>query len=212
MGIYIFKRDALISLMDKEGDDFGRHLIPTQIKSGKTYSYIYDGYWVDIGTVASFHEANMALLEQKNCLNTYDEANPIYTQHQNLPSPMIKNTVIRDSLISQGSIIEAKEIVRSVIGVRTHLKKGTQITNSVVMGNHFYHPPLHQHPPLPAEFSIGEDCIIEKAIIDEHTKIGNNVQLVNKDKHQKFDGDGVYIRDGVIIVTTGAQLPDNFIL
>ncbi len=212
MGIYVFKREALISLIQEQGDDFGKHLIPIQVARGNTFSYTYHGYWVDIGTVASFYEANMALLDQKKCLDTYDEANPIYTRPQNLPSPIIKDTLIKDSMIGQGSIIEAKEVNHSVVGIRTHIKKGTSISNTVIMGNHFYRPPLHQHPPLPAEFSIGENCIIEKTIIDEHTKIGNHVRLINKDKLHKFDGDGVYIRDGIIIVTTGSELPDGFSL
>lgn len=212
MGIYVFKRNALIALLQESGVDFGHHLLPIQVQRGKTFAYVYDGYWVDIGTVASLYEANMALLEQTNCLDTYDEANPIYTQPQNVPSPIIKETLIKNSIISQGSVIEAKEIVHSVIGIRSKIKKGTRIYNSVVMGNHFYRPPLHQHPPLPDEFSIGENCLIEKAIIDEHTKIGNRVQLVNKNKLQKYDGNGVYIRDGIIIVTTGTELPDGFSL
>jgi len=212
MGIYVFKREALIALLQEEGHDFGQHLIPIQIKKGNAYTYHYRGYWVDIGTIDSFYEANMALLDQKNCLNTYDESNPIYTQPYNLPSPMIKEAVIRNSLIGQGAIIEGNEIINSVIGIRSHIKRGTRISHSIVMGNHFYRPPLHQHPPLPKEFSIGENCIIERAIIDEHTYIGNKVRLINKDKRETFDGDGVYIRDGIIIVTTGTELPDGYIL
>ena len=212
MGIYVFKRDALISLIQEKGDDFGRHLIPLQIPRGKTYSYMYHGYWVDIGTVASFYEANMALLDQKNCLNTYDETNPIYTRPQNLPSPIIKDTKVKNSIISQGAVIEADEIDHSVIGIRTQIKKGTKISHSILSGNHFYRPPLHQHPPLPTEFSIGEGCVIEETIIDEHTKIGDRVHLVNKNKLRTYDGSGIYIRDGIIIVTTGTDLPDNFSL
>lgn len=212
MGIYVFKRDVLISLLQEEGHDFGQHLIPTQVKKGGAFAYQYQGYWVDIGTIASFYEANMALLDQKNCLNTYDESNPIYTRPQNLPSPIIEEAMIHHALIGQGAIIEGNEILNSVIGIRSHIKQGTKISHSIVMGNHFYRPPLHQHPPLPAEFSIGENSLIEKAIIDEHTRIGKNVKLINEKKLQNFDGNGIYIRDGIIIVTTGTELPDNFIL
>lgn len=212
MGIYVFKREALFSLLQEDGHDFGHHLIPSQVKKGNAFAYHYTGYWVDIGTIASFYEANMALLDQKNCLNTYDETNPIYTRAHNLPSPMIREAVIQNSLISQGTIIDGNEIINSVIGIRSHIKKGTKISHSVVMGNHFYHPPLHQHPPLPEDFSIGENCIIEKAIIDEHTQIGNGVKLINKDRLKTFDGDGIFIRDGIIIVTTGAKIPDGFTL
>jgi glucose-1-phosphate adenylyltransferase len=213
MGIYIFKRDALISALEEDGDDFGHHIIPSYMKNkGKTYSYLYNGYWEDIGTIASYYQANLALLASCAHLNTYDERNPIYTCRYNLPSPIIKDTIIKNAMLSQGAIVEAKEISNSIIGIRAHIKKGTVIRNSLVLGNHFYKPPLHQDLLLPNEFAIGENCTIEKAIIDEHTLIGNNVQLTNKDNLQKYDGDGIYIRDGVIIVTTGTRIPDGFSL
>ncbi len=212
MGIYVFRRDVLLSLLEEPGVDFGHHLIPFQAAKGGSYAYIYNGYWVDIGTIASFFEANMSLLNQHHCLQTYNEASPIYTRPHNLPSPLIINTKINRSYISQGSIIEAAEIDHSIIGMRTRVGKGTKIRHSILMGHQSYSAPLHQHPPLPQNFTIGENCLIEKAIIDEHTCIGNRVQLINKDNLETYDGDGICIRDGIIIVTTGTQLPDNFIL
>ncbi len=210
MGIYVFARKTLIALLQEKGNDFGQHLLPIQVKRDNTYAYIYDGYWVDIGTIGSFYTANMALLNRKDCIDMYDEAHPIFTRPHNLPSPLIRDTIVRDSLISQGSIIDAKEITHSVIGVRSRIKKGTVIRDSIVMGNHFYEPPAHQ--VLPSDLSIGENCLIEKAIVDEHCHIGNNVQLINRDKRKTLDGDGVYIRDGIIIVTSGTTLPDGYVI
>ena len=205
MGIYIFKKSALLNLLKEEGEDFGHHLIPLHVKKGKAYSYVYKGYWEDIGTIASYYEANLALMSKKDHLNIYDENNPIYTCPYNLPSPHIKKTRIQESLISQGSIIEAEEITESIIGIRGHIKKGTIIRNSLILGNHTVYPsPIH--------FSIGENCIIQKAIVDEETFIGNNVQLINKDNLKTYDGNGIYIREGIIIVTTGTHIPDNFVL
>ena len=212
MGIYVFRRDILISLLEEPGVDFGHHLIPFQTAKGGSYAYIYDGYWVDIGTIASFYEANMSLLNQHHCLQTYNEANPIYTRPHNLPSPLIINTRVNRSYISQGSVIEADEVDHSIIGIRCRIGKGTKIRNSILMGHQFYSAPLHQHPPLPQNFTIGDNCVIEKTIIDEHTCIGNNVRLINKNKLETYDSEGVCIRDGIIIVTAGTQLPDNFTL
>ncbi len=212
MGIYIFKREALFALLKESGDDFGKNLIPIQFKKGKTSAFVYQGYWEDIGTISSYYYANIALLSQKNCLDVYDEKNPIFSDSKNLPSPIIRETHVKESIISLGSIIEAEEITRSVVGVRAHIKKGSIIRDSIIMGNHYYEAPLHQSPPLPPHFSIGENCFIEKAIIDEHCCIGNRVQLINKDKLQHYDGNGIYIRDGIIIVPTGTTLPDHFIL
>ena len=212
MGIYIFKRKALFALLKEQGDDFGRDLIPIQFKKGKTSAYVYKGYWEDIGTISSYYQANLALTDQKHCLDTYDEHNPIFTHPHNLPSPLIKDTIINRSIISQGAVIEAKEISNSVIGIRIKIKKGTVIRNSIVLGTLFNEPHLPQRVILPGEFSVGENCQIEKAILDEQTSVGNNVHLVNKKNLQKFDGDGIFIRDGIIIVTSGTKIPDGFIL
>jgi glucose-1-phosphate adenylyltransferase len=213
MGIYVFRREALEAILKETGHDFGHHLIPTEVAKGSTYAYLYDGYWVDIGTIASFYEANMSLLDQKHCLETYNEATPIYTRPHNLPSPLLIDTKVNRSFISQGSIIEAAEIDHSILGIRCRVGKGTKIRHSILMGHQTYSAPPHQSPPLPRNFTIGENCIVEKAIIDEHTCIGNNVRLLNKKKLETYDGDnGVCIRDGIIIVTSGAHLPDDFTL
>ncbi len=212
MGIYVFKREALIQLLNHDQrEDFGYHLISTAVKTKKTFAFIYCGYWEDIGTVASYYEANLILTQTKKGLNTYDESNPIYTRPTFLPGPKIKQTNITRSIICEGCIIEAEEITGSVIGLRSHIKKGTIIRDSVLMGNHFYMPPLHDDMPTQEESWIGENCQIEKAIIDEHVQIGNNVKLINKRGHKNFDGDLVYVRDGIIIVTQGTKLPDNFV-
>lgn len=212
MGIYIFKRKALFDLLKEQGDDFGKNLIPKQLKKGKTSTYVYKGYWEDIGTVASFFQANLALINQSHCLDTYDKHNPIFTHQFQLPSPLIKDTFVHRTIISQGAIIEAKEVVNSILGVRVIVKKGTVIRNAIVLGNLFYEPPPLREEHLPEEFTIGENCLIENAIIDEHSYIGNNVQLTNVNKLQTFDGNGIFIRDGIIIVTSGTKIPDGFVL
>lgn len=211
MGIYVFKREALINILKQEGEDFGRHLIPEFIKKGKCYSYIYHGYWEDIGTVASYYQANLILTEGKG-LNTYEENNRIYSSPQHLPSTLINGTRVKNSIISHGAIIEADEITHSVIGVRALIKRGTIIRDSVILGNRSYHPFLERVMPHDQYYSIGEDCVIQKAIIDEETRIGNDVKLINKDQLDTYDGDGIYIRDGIIIVISGTELPDHFVL
>lgn len=212
MGIYIFKRQALFDLLNEEGDDFGHHLIPTQIKKGKTASYVYKGYWEDIGTIGSYYNANIALTYHENCLETYDEHNPIFTHPHNLPSPLIKDTLINRSIIGQGAVIEAKNISHSIVGIRIKIREGTTISHSILLGTLFNEPHLFQGSIPPGEYSIGENCRIEKTILDEHASIGNNVQLINKHNMENHDGDGVYIRDGIIIVTSGTRIPDGFVL
>ncbi len=212
MGIYVFKREALVALLQENGDDFGKHLIPLQIQKGNAFSFLYQGYWEDIGTIESYYNANLALLAHKNCLDIYDELQPIYSRTHNLPSASIHHASIQNSLISPGTIIEAKEISNSIIGVRCQIKSGTIIRNSILIGNQSYQPKITIPSILPTQFTIGKNCLIEKAIIEEHVHIGNGVQLINKDHLDRYDGSGIYIRDGIIIVTTGTILPDNFVL
>jgi glucose-1-phosphate adenylyltransferase len=211
MGIYLFKRETLFKLLETDSrEDFGKHLIPAQVTKGNTYAYIFDGYWEDIGTINSYYLANMAITTQNPKLKLHDENNPIFTTHQNLPSPKISDTQITNSIISDGCIIDAASINHSIIGYRTVIKKGTIIKDSYIIGNDYYISPFPQENEKTV--SIGKNCVIQKAIIDKHVHIGNNVQLINKSNLTTYNSDDIYIRDGIIIVTRGASLPDGFIL
>jgi glucose-1-phosphate adenylyltransferase len=213
MGIYIFKREALFSLLENNPkEDFGKHLIPEQIKKSRATAFYYDGYWEDIGTIGSYYDASLSLTKNKLGLDLYNEALPIFSHPLHLPCARICHTHVQDSIISQGSIIEASEINNSMVGLRSIIKKGTKIYNSVLIGNQYYTPPSSLKETLPEEFSIGEDCLIKNAIIDEHVRIGNHVKLINKDQLRQYDGKGIYIRDGIIVVSAGMTLPDHFTL
>ena len=206
MGIYIFKRKALLDLVNQEGDDFGKDLIPLCVKKGNIATYVYKGYWEDIGTIRAYYNANMALLSQKKCLNIYDTHNPIFTHPHNLPSPLIKESYIHNSIISQGSIIEAKEVNGSIVGINIKIDQNTLVRNSILLGSLFY----ESFPKDP--YTVGKDCHLENTILDEGASVGNRVKLINKEQLQTFDGDGVFIRDGIIIVTSGTHVPDGFVL
>lgn len=213
MGIYLFSRDTLSFILEEEErEDFGKHVIPNLIKKRKCYTYIHDGYWEDIGTIASFYKANLSLLDENPHLNLHNESLPIFTKLRHLPGPQIFNTIIVNSLISEGCIIEAKTIEKSIIGLRSRIKKDTVIKNSIIMGSTFSKSPVHQKDFLPKCYSIGENCRIEHAIIDEQVQIGNNAQLINQDNLTNYDGEGIYIRDGIIIVSANTIIPDNYIL
>jgi len=212
MGIYLFKREALLNLLEIDlREDFGKHLIPTQVKNGKTYAYVYNGYWEDIGTILSYYQANIALTRPNPELKFYDENNPIFTTHQNLPGPKILNSKIEYSLISDGSYIEADLISNSILGARTVVRSGTIIKDSYIIGNDYYVSPIAKGKDAKT-FEIGKNCTISRAIIDKHVHIGNNVQLINKENLMNYNSDDIYIREGIIIVTRGTSIPDGFIL
>lgn len=208
MGIYLCKREALFDLLQEEGDDFGRHLIPLQVKKGHTYCYQYDGYWEDIGTVLSYYKANLSLTMKKNTLDT----KPIFTTAQQLPGTSMQNTMVANSIIAQGSVSKASQITNSVVGMRIKIGQGSVIESCILMGN------LSPFPPsttLPQCCSIGKNCILKKVIVDEYTIIGDDVTLINQNAVNNLDtfkDHGIYIRDGIIIVTSGTKIPDGFTL
>lgn len=203
MGIYLFRKEALANLLKEDSrEDFGKHLIPSQVKKGNTFAYCYYGYWQDIGTIYSFYTSNLQLAQNKIDLGLYSEQSPIYTSPQHIPSARIVNTTLNHSLVCEGSIIHAERISYSMIGLRTFIDRGTVISNTVMLGNR-YSKSLESH-------RIGKKCFITNAIIDDSVSIGNGVRLTNKNNLKHLDSDGIYIRDGIIIVSSGTDLPDRF--
>jgi glucose-1-phosphate adenylyltransferase len=213
MGIYLFKRQALIKLLRQDlREDFGKHLIPTKIAEGSVTPFVYDGYWEDIGTIEAFYKANMNLTEDNPSFNCYDENNTVFTSSYNLPGPKIRDCRITQSIICEGSVIDAHSVQRSIVGTRSSIGHGTVIEDSYLMGNDYLHPPVAESSRFPHAFGIGQDCLIQRAIIDKHVLIGDAVQLINKKQLAHYNGDNIYIRDGVIIVTRGATIPSGFVL
>lgn len=200
MGIYLFKKEALVSLLKETGDDFGKDLIPIQIKKGSSFVFPYKGYWEDIGTISSYYHANLGLLRDRMRVRTDDNVNPLYTRVHQLISPLIHETIVTGSLISKGCIVKAKEISGSIIGLCSQIGEGSVIRNSILTGHH-----------LPTS-SIGKNCHIENSIIDDGVVIEDNVRLVNEKGIKELDCDGIFIRDGIIIVSQGTKVPANFVL
>ncbi|MCH9618872.1 MAG: Glucose-1-phosphate adenylyltransferase [Chlamydiia bacterium] len=202
MGIYVFKRDALISLLQEyNGTDFGMHIIPEQLKRGKTFAYIFDGYWEDIGTIKSYYNANLKLIQSKHTLDIFSKDSLLLTHGSTLPPPVIENCLVQKSLLTDGCIINAKEICHSLIGLNTHVGKGSVLVGVLSLGS------LSNG----GHSSIGENCYLEKVIIDENAVIEDGVTL---SLHGKSFPDGdigpVTIKDGIIIVKQGARVPHNF--
>lgn len=218
MGIYLFKRQVMFDLLREDNrEDFGKHLIKTQLKKGNVHAFLYDGYWEDIGTIESYYNANLALTkpeaDRKSGLQCYDEKSQIITKRYNLPGVQVSNCRVKDALLCEGCIIQGEEVTHSILGIRTRLGKGSVIRDSIVIGNEYYARP----PLVTGEESynpgIGKNCHIERAILDENVKIGDNVTLVNQKGHENYDSpDGrIIVRDGIMIIPRGTQIPDNYV-
>ncbi|OXA86852.1 glucose-1-phosphate adenylyltransferase [Flavobacterium hercynium] len=214
MGIYIFNRQLLENLMeDPETKDFGKEIIPQAVGKHKILSYQYEGYWTDIGNIESFFEANIGLTADIPEFNLFDNENKIFTRPRLLPPSKFRNSIINQSLISEGCIINAKEIKNSVIGIRSRIGDGTVIENCYVMGNDFYQDIdelNHESTINKIHVGIGENCFISNALIDKNVRIGNNVHISGGKHLENFSNELYSIKDGIIVIKKRAVLSDNF--
>ena len=177
MGIYIFNwkvlKEALLTLSDVPGCDFGKHVIPyCHEKSGKIYAYEFNGYWKDVGTLGSYWEANMELIDIIPEFNLYEEYWKIYTKTDRIPPQYIDGEAkVVKSIIGEGTEIYG-EVSNSVIGEGVTIEKGAVVRDSIIM----------------QDTVIGAGAIVEKAIIAEDVKIGANAHLgVGEYADSKYD-------------------------
>ncbi|KQX00940.1 glucose-1-phosphate adenylyltransferase [Flavobacterium sp. Root420] len=214
MGIYIFNRQLLEDLMaDPHTKDFGKEIIPQAVGKHKILSYQYEGYWTDIGNIESFFEANIGLTADIPEFNLFDNDNKIFTRPRLLPPSKFRNSIINKSLISEGCIINAKEIKRSVIGIRSRIGEGTVLENCYVMGNDFYQDLdelNHEASVNKIHVGIGENCFIQNALVDKNVRIGNNVHISGGKHLDNFTNELYSIKDGIVVIKKGAILSDNF--
>ncbi len=206
MGIYIFNKDLMIEILENDlREDFGKEIIPDAIRSNSVYSYVFDHYWEDIGTIRSFFEANLDFASPVPKFNFYDEDKPIFTNARFLPSSKISRAEITNSLVSEGAIIDDSIITNSVIGVRSIIKKGTNLERVIMMGADFY---SGQGDGDREEVGVGEHCRLKNVIIDKNVRIGDDVVIDYKGK-SKPEGEGVYIVDGIVVLAKNAVVPSG---
>ncbi|HXM35777.1 MAG TPA: glucose-1-phosphate adenylyltransferase [Pyrinomonadaceae bacterium] len=219
MGIYVFKYDFLKRLLAEDPTwlDFGRELIPAGIRIGNVQAFVFDGYWEDIGTIASFYKANLDLTARIPKFNLFDAEAPVYTRARYLPPSKIEESEIHDSIIGDGCIITGAIVSNSIIGLRSRIAKRVQIEASIIMGADYYQSLEEMRSDMGSglpSLGIGEGSIIRKAIIDKNTRIGAGVRLLNEAGAINADAEdkSYCIRDGIIIVPKNAVIKSGTVI
>jgi glucose-1-phosphate adenylyltransferase len=213
MGIYVFARKAIEAAL-AEGDhiDFGKDVLPALLDRARVQAYFYDGYWEDVGTVRSYFDANLALTRSSPEFNFYHPRFPIYTQRPFLAPSRFHGCRVVDALVADGCVLDRADIETAVIGVRSRIARGARIRHSLVLGADEYQTVLEGDPAGAAigpPLGIGEDCWIENAIIDKNARVGRNVSIRNRRGLVDHDGDGFFVRDGIVIVPKGGSIADG---
>jgi glucose-1-phosphate adenylyltransferase len=219
MGIYVFKYDRLEQLLreDTTHNDFGREVIPGAIDRYNVQAFLFNGYWEDIGTIAAFYKANLDMTAAIPPFNLFDADAPMLTRARYLPPSKIDNCEIRDSIISDGCIINGAKISGSVIGLRSRVGEGAQLEASYLMGADYYQTledMLGDREGQRPRLGIGENTIIRRAIVDKNARIGANVRLLNEAGVENVDGPNgsYYIRDRIIIVPKNGTIADGTVV
>ena len=210
MGVYVFSRRVLLDILEREsGHDFGRELIPGALNSYSVWQYLFRDFWVDVGTIESFYEANVMLGRPLAPFRFWDLTRPTYTRLRHLPGSRLTDCHVDDSILAEGSFLDRCAIRGSVVGLRTLIQAGSTVTNSVLLGSDFY----EEHPPdgLPP-LGIGRDVVINRTIVDKNARIGDGARLVNERNVEFEDGDGYHIRGGIIVVPKGGVIPPGTIV
>ena len=212
MGVYIFNRDVLCDVLaDESQTDFGGEVIPSSISDCKVMSYLFDGYWRDIGTIRSFYEANLEMVAPIPPFNFFDTQYPIYTRVRMLPPSKINRSSMEWCLLADGCIVTRAELRNTVVGLRAFVRSGSRILDSVILGADYYENELGRSPKE-VGLGIGENCHIERAIIDKNARIGDEVTIINRDGVKNFDGPEYVIRDGVVIIPKNAVIKPKTVI
>jgi glucose-1-phosphate adenylyltransferase len=207
MGIYVFSRQTLLEVLEEDGIDFGKEIIPSALGKYRVNAFLHRDYWADVGTIDAYYDANIMLTRPDAPFRFDDPKRPLFTRPRYLPPARVLGGQIEHCVISDGCCLCGGQFRDSVIGVRAMVRERATITRSVVVGADFYETDddaagLGATPRL----GIGRDVVIDRAIVDKNARIGDGCRLVNAAGVQEADGDGWHIRAGIIVVPKGGVI------
>ncbi len=200
MGIYVFSRDVLHEVLARDrAVDFGKEIIPHALSTHRVQAHFYRGYWADVGTVQAFYDVNLLLTRRGAPFNFFHPTRPIYTRPRFLPASRMHACMIDEAIVAEGCYLDSCTVRESVVGIRTSIHNGATVTRSVLLGADVYD---EGHTDLP--LGVGKGAVLDRVIVDKNARIGEGARLVNERGLQDVDGDGYFIRNGIIIVPKGA--------
>jgi len=216
MGIYVFRVDVLARLLEQHpGDDFGLHIVPAAIESARVYAFPFDGYWEDIGTISAFYEANLALAQPDPPFDFYDRNRPIYTRPRFLPPSRVDGCRLDRTMVAEGCWLYDSDLEECVIGLRSIVRPGAQLHRVLMMGADYYETEGEKAENRRLgrpQVGVGQGAHIERAIIDKNARIGRGVVIRSHEGEPDRDEESYAVRDGIVVVSKNALIPDGTII
>ena len=220
MGIYLFNTDVLFDLLNEPplATDFGKEVFPRSVGKRKIHAHLFDGYWEDLGTIKSYHEASLALCDENPPFDFYQPEGLIFTRMRNLPASQMVGATLNRCVVADGCRIGAGTVLEHcLIGVRSRIGDNCTLTDTVMIGSDRYEPEGEQkrnvNDGVPL-LNVGDNTVITNAILDKDCRIGSNVRIVNAAGHTEYDDpeDRFNIRDGIVCVPRGAVIPNGCVI
>ena len=218
MGIYVFNRDALLELLTAKplAIDFGKEVFPRSIRSHRVQAHVFDGYWEDLGTVKAYHDTNLALAGKNPPFDFHSPEGVIYTRMRFLPASRIGAASMKECLISDGCIVqEGTTLERCIIGVRCRIGRNAVIRDTVLIGADRFETDLellaNRQRGVP-DLGIGDNSVIENAIVDKDCRIGRNVRITNLRGRAEAETDQCVIREGIVTIPRGTVIADGTVI
>ncbi len=229
MGIYLFNTSKLMEMLNTpvldqlHGEprlphDFGSNVFPNWVAKARIQAHLFDGYWEDLGTIKSYHEANLALADVEPPFDFYQADGLIYTRMRNLPAAKVDGAKLSRTVVSDGCRVGSNSTLdHCLIGVRSRIGDDCHLTDTILIGADRYETDQEQrdnrrtgHPML----NVGDGTTIRTAILDKDCRVGRRVKVLNEAKVQEYDHpQGLwYIRDGIVCVPRGAVIPDGTVI
>ncbi len=206
MGIYCFRRAFLSELLrGGTGIDFGRDLIPEALHHHRVAAHYFDGYWEDVGTIGAYYRSQLMLSEAPHPPFLFHGSNEtrIFSRGRYLPASRCMGATLDHTTLADGCVLhEGCTIRHSLLGLRTIVRPGSHIEDSIINGADFYaHQTAADNPAGgPPHVGIGRDCTIVRAILDKNARIGDGVTLRGAEGRPDEDGDNYFVRDGIVII------------
>lgn len=215
MGIYVFNRDVIIRLLENALVDFGKHIIPNAIDTHRVYSFVYQGYWEDIGTIRSFFEANLDIASELPRFNFFDMTAPIFSRPRFLPGSKINGAHVDHAIVTDGCIINHSRISNSIVGLRSVVGEGCELRRVVSLGCDYFESAesIRENEQMGRpRVGIGRNTRIENTIIDKDARIGDNCVISPAGKPESVNHDLYFIRDGIVIIPKNGIIPHGTVI
>jgi glucose-1-phosphate adenylyltransferase len=218
MGIYLFNREVLIELLQARplAHDLVNEVFARRLSSKPIQAHLFGGYWADVGTIRSYYEASLELAGENPPFNFSSTEGVIYTRMRNLPASRVEASSVRHCLISDGCVVApGTRLEQCLVGVRSLIARNVVLRDAILIGADEYETQPqrddNRRRGIP-DIGIGENTVIERAIVDKDSRIGRNVRIVNERGLREADGPNFAIRDGIVVIPDRAVVLDGTVI